>query len=105
MTKYLLAYKGGGTPASEQDRQAAMAAWGQWFGSLGAAVVDGGNPFGRSRGIAAGGGRDEGAAGSALTGYSVLQAESLDAAARMAAGCPILKSGGTVDVYETVNVM
>jgi hypothetical protein len=104
MTKYLLAYKGGGTPASEQDRQAAMAAWGQWFGSLGAAVVDGGNPFGQSRAVSAGGGRGDGA-GTALTGYSVLQAESLDAAAKMAAGCPILKSGGTVDVYETINVM
>jgi len=104
MTKYLLAYKGGSMPATEQERQAVMAAWGQWFGALGAAVVDGGNPFGKSQAVAAGGARIGGAS-SSLTGYSVLQAESLDAAARLAAGCPILKGGGTVDVYETINVM
>ena len=103
MTKYLLAYKGGSIPASEQEQKAAMAAWGQWFGSLGTAVVDGGNPFGRSRAVAATGSRGDGA--SALTGYSVLQAESLEAAASLAAGCPILKNGGTGDVYETINVM
>lgn len=104
MTKYLFAYRGGGMPATEQEQQAAMAAWGQWFGTLGTAVVDGGNPFGQSRAVAATGARGNGA-GSSLTGYSVLQAESLDAAAKLAAGCPILKSGGTVDVYETINVM
>ena len=104
MTKYLLAYKGGGMPATEQERQAVMAAWGQWFGALGTAVVDGGNPFGKSRAVAATGARGDGAS-SSLTGYSVLQAESLDAAAKLAAGCPILKGGGTVDVYETINVM
>jgi hypothetical protein len=25
--------------------------------------------------------------------------------ASLAAGCPIVKNGGTVDVYETINVM
>jgi len=104
MTKYLLAYKGGSMPATDEERQAVMAAWGQWFGALGTAVVDGGNPFGQSRAVAAAGSRSDGAS-SSLSGYSVLQAESLDAAAKMAAGCPVLKGGGTVDVYETINVM
>jgi hypothetical protein len=104
MTKYLLAYRGGSMPATDQERQATMAAWGQWFGVLGSAVVDGGNPFGQSRAVAATGSRGDGAA-SSLTGYSVLQAESLEAAAKMASGCPILKGGGAVDVYETINVM
>jgi hypothetical protein len=75
-----------------------MAAWGAWFGSLGAAVVDGGAPFGAS--AAVGGG----AARSALTGYSVLDADTLDAAVRMAGGCPIIADGGTIDVYEAIDV-
>ena len=45
MANYVLAYKGGGMGASPQEQEKAMAAWGQWFGSLGQSLVDGGNPF------------------------------------------------------------
>ena len=79
-----------------------MAAWGGWFGSLGDAVVDAGNPFGASTSLAGG---SNAAASSGLSGYSVLRADSLDAAAGLAKGCPVLANGGGVDVYETIEVM
>ena len=40
----------------------------------------------------------------ALGGYSIVSAESLDAAAAKASGCPVLKTGGTVDVYEALEM-
>ena len=47
MSKYLLLYTGGaGMLETEEARNAEFARWGQWYGGLGAAVVDGGNPFG-----------------------------------------------------------
>ena len=46
MAKFVLAYRGGSVPDTEAEQQAAMEAWMGWFGSLGDAVVDGGNPFG-----------------------------------------------------------
>jgi hypothetical protein len=98
VSKYVLVYQGGAMAETEAAQQAAMAAWGQWFGSLGAAVVDGGAPFGPS--AAVGGG----AARTALTGYSILDADDLDAAVKLAAGCPIIADGGSVDVYETIDV-
>jgi hypothetical protein len=96
--KYVLVYQGGAMAETEEAQEAAMAAWGTWFGSLGAAVVDGGAPFGA--GAAVGGG----AAQSGLTGYSVLEAGDLDAAVAMAGGCPIIADGGSVDVYEAIDV-
>jgi hypothetical protein len=39
-----------------------------------------------------------------LTGYSVLEAESLAAAVQMAGGCPVVADGGSVDVYEAIDV-
>ena len=42
-------------PESEADQAKAMEAWMGWFGSLGAAVVDGGNPFSQGRTIEADG--------------------------------------------------
>jgi hypothetical protein len=96
--KYVLVYQGGSTAETEEAQQAAMAAWGQWFASLGAAVVDGGAPFGASSAVGGGG------AQSGLTGYSVLQADDLQAAVKMAEGCPIVGDGGRVDVYEAIDV-
>lgn len=104
MANYLLAYKGGRMAETDAEREAAMAAWGSWFQSLGPAVVDPGNPFGPSKTIVQDGSiGDGGAAG--LTGYSVLTADSLDAATNLAKGCPVISNGGAVEVYETFEVM
>ena len=64
-----------------------MAAWGQWFGTLGSAIVDAGNPLRPLRIAWAAGGAD-GAAKSGLSGYSVLTADSLAAATELAQGLP-----------------
>jgi hypothetical protein len=103
MAKYLLAYRGGAMAETEAEQQAVMTAWMNWFGELGTAVVDGGAPFGPSKKVASDGAvRDGGDA--ALTGYSIVDASSLDAATTMAKGCPVLSSGGTIDVYEAMPI-
>ena len=105
MANFLLVYKGGGPPpASDEERQKVIAAWMGWFGAMGDAVVDGGNPTSGSKSVASNGAVSDGAA-SGLTGYSVLKADSLDAAAKLAKGCPHLVAGGSVEVYETFNAM
>jgi hypothetical protein len=98
MGKYVLVYQGGAMAETEAAQQAAMAAWGARFQSLGAAIVDGGAPFGAS-GAVGGGGAQTG-----LTGYSILDAPDLGAAVRLAEGCPIVADGGRVEVYETIDV-
>ena len=40
-----------------------------------------------------------------VTGYTILKANSLDAAAALAKGCPVLHGGGQISVFETFNVM
>lgn len=104
MPKYVLVYKGGGVPEGEAEQQKVMAAWGAWYGQLGAAVVDGGNPFGPSAAVSAAGEIRDGAP-SGLSGYSVISADSLQAATEMAKGCPVRDSGGSIEVYETFDVM
>jgi hypothetical protein len=104
MATYLLAYNGGNQPASEEEGAAVMQAWMSWFDTLGDAVVDGGNPFGPSATIAVDGSVAGGGA-SGLTGYSIIRAADLASATELAQGCPQLASGGTVEVYETFEVM
>jgi hypothetical protein len=104
MANYALAYKGGQMAETDEERERVMAAWGEWMGALGSALVDMGNPFGASATVTNGGTISDGAA-SALTGYSILDADSLAAATELAKGCPVLASGGSVEVYETIKVM
>src|ERR1700681_3542718 len=101
MAKYVLAYRGGSMAETEAEQQAVMNEWMNWFGTLGPAVVDGGAPFGPSKKVASNRTVSDGT-DAVLTGYSILEAPSLDDAATMAKGCPVLSSGGTIDVYETM---
>jgi hypothetical protein len=102
MANFVFAYSGGnGMSADPAEREQAMAAWGRWFGTLGEAVVDAGAPTGASKTVAANGSVSDGGS-RGLNGYSVISADSLDAAVETAKGCPLLSNGGAVDVYETV---
>jgi hypothetical protein len=106
MANFVLLYSGGSMEEGEAEQAASMQAWGAWFGRLGSAVVDGGNPFTpRARSIASDGKVSDGPAGSLASGYSIIKADSLDAAVELARDCPVLRSGGQVTVYETLEVM
>jgi hypothetical protein len=104
MSKYVLAYNGGSMADTEEEQAASMAAWGAWIGSLGASLVDPGNPFGPSVTVASDGAVSDGGT-SHLTGYSILEADSLEAATAQTKGCPQLTSGGSIEVYEIFPVM
>jgi hypothetical protein len=104
MATYVFAYTGGSMAQTDQEREAAMAAWGEWFGSLQDAVVDAGNPVGAAATVASDGSVSDGGK-SGLTGYSILRAENLAAATTLAKGCPVLSSGGGLEVYEIIDVM
>jgi hypothetical protein len=106
MANFLLLYSGGGMPASEAEQKAIMDDWTAWFGKLGSAVVDGGNPFTPlAKSIASDGKVSDGPVGGMASGYSVIKADSLDQAVALAKGCPVLKSGAKISVYETFNAM
>jgi hypothetical protein len=47
----------------------------------------------------------KGPVGHRATGYSILDAPSLEAATKMARACPVIKGGAQIAVYETFNAM
>ena len=104
MAKYLLLYEGGSMPTSEAEQAAVMQAWESWFQQIGGAVADAGNPFTPASKRITANGSITADAGSA-SGYSILEADSLDAATDLAKGCPVLAGGASVSVYETFEVM
>jgi hypothetical protein len=107
MAKFLLLYHGGaGMPQTEAESAKILKSWEVWYTALGKAVVDPGNPFTpAAKKVASNGAVSNGPAGTMATGYTILEAESLDKAARLAQGCPVLVGGGEISVFETFNVM
>lgn len=106
MANFVLLYSGGSMPESQAEQAAVMQAWEAWFGELGSALVDGGNPFApQAKHIASNGSVSSGAVGTMASGYSIIKADSLDAAVEKARRCPVLQSGAQITVYETFPVM
>jgi hypothetical protein len=104
MAKYALIFHGGGVPETEEEGAAVMAAWGTWMEGLGAALTDPGNAFGNSTTVGSDGSTSPGGGANPASGYSLLEADSLEAAVTLAKGCPILSAGGSVEVAETIDM-
>ena len=71
MTNFVLIYTGGGEPDPANQEQV-MAEWGAWYGKMGEAIVDGGNPFSQSKHLTSSGVSDGAASSPAATGYTVI---------------------------------
>ncbi|MBO9413169.1 MULTISPECIES: YciI family protein [unclassified Ruegeria] len=100
MPQFLFVYHGGHTPTDPAEIEATMAAWGAWFGGMGDALDIPGNPVGQSYTVSSNGVVDNGGANPA-SGFTVIKADSMDAATEMAKGCPMVVNGsGSVEVAE-----
>lgn len=107
MANFVLLYTGGSAGTSPAEREQVQQAWGAWFGKLGDRVADHGNPFSEHAKTVSNGGSVKDGAGQnpPASGYSIIKADSLSAAAEIAKGCPVLQSGGKVAVYEVTPAM
>jgi hypothetical protein len=105
MSKFLYLYRGPATPMDDftpEQSEEQMRAWGEWMGRVGSALADGGAPFGTRAAVADDGTTPE---PGDLNGYTIVEAESIDAARALLDGHPFLSEGKgrfTVDVYELV---
>ena len=103
MSNYIIAYHGGKKPESPEEGAKHMAKWQAWVGGLGDAVVNPGTPLGKSKIVSSGGVSDDGGS-NPLTGFSIVKADSMDAALEMAKECPFLDTGGTLEVAEMMKM-
>jgi YCII-related domain len=109
MKRFLVLYKSS-TPADEimaastpEQMQAGMAEWQRWATKAGDAIVDFGTPLGDSASV--GDGSNAGT-GAHITGFSILQAESLEAVATLLRDHPHLKTPGesSITVLEALSM-
>jgi hypothetical protein len=101
MPNFVFAYHGGGKmPETPEEGAKMMAQWQEWMGGMGDAMVDPGNPVGMSKTVSGKGVADNGGA-NPLSGYTIVSAPDMDAACKMAEGCPMVTNGdGSVEVAQ-----
>ena len=104
MAKYLFVYHGGSNPETEEEVAQVMDDWGNWLGSMGSAVVDGGNPVGKSSTVNPDGSVTDDGGPNPASGYSLIEASDLDDALAKARGCPHLQGNGTIEIAETFDM-
>ena len=104
MPKYMFIYHGGSAPETPEEGEKVMAAWGAWMAGLGDNLVDGGNPAGPSMTLTANGAQDGGGA-NPVSGYSLVQADSMEQAMELGKDCPIfLADGASIEIAEAMDM-
>ena len=98
MPRFIFAYHGGTRPETPEEGMEVMGRWNAWLDGMGEAAVDRGNPVGVSRTVSAEGVEDNGGS-NPLSGYSIVEADTLEKAIEISKGCPHL-DGGTIEVAE-----
>lgn len=105
MSDYILAYHNGNMKKPETKEAGAemMEKWKAWVEGLGEAMVNPGTPLGMSKTVSSSGISDDGGS-NPLSGYSILKADSMDAALEVAKGSPHVEFGGTIEVAEIMEM-
>lgn len=103
MKQFVLVYLGGNQPTSEEEAQNHFNKYMEWLQSLGDAVVVPTIPLKDTSTVNPDGMVREGGS-SAMSGFSIIKAPSMEAALSIAQACPFLEIGGSLEVSEMMQM-
>lgn len=102
MSDYVFAYHMERKPETPEEGAELMQKWTAWVSEMGDALINPGSPLGMSKTVSSDGVADNGGS-NPLAGYSVVRADTMDAALELAKGCPHLEIG-TIEVAEVMSM-
>ena len=103
MPQYIIAYLGGDQPSSSEEGKRQFAKYKEWLISLGDAVLSPANPFKNTNTVNPDGTVTAGST-TTMSGYTIIEADSMEAALEIAKACPFLDIGGSLEVSELVKM-
>ncbi|MDD5189565.1 MAG: hypothetical protein PHE50_00805 [Dehalococcoidales bacterium] len=98
--KFLFVYYGGMMAATPAEQKKSMQVWTDWFGKLGKSLVDMGAPTKPGKLVTKDGIKAIGE--TPVAGWSVVMADDMDAAVKIAKSHPDVAKGMKVAVYEVL---
>ncbi len=103
MAQYVIVYLGGNHPSSPEEGQKHFARYMEWISSLGDSAVSPANPLKDTMTVNPDGTVTTGGS-STMSGYTIIEADSMDAALEVAGACPFLEIGGSLEVSELMKM-
>ena len=103
MPQYVIVYLGGDQPSSPEEGKQHFAKYMDWLSSLGDAAVSPANPLKNTNTVHPDGSVTAGGT-TTMSGYTVIEADSMQAALSIAKACPFLDIGGSLEVSELVEM-
>jgi len=103
MKQFVLVYLGGNQPSSPEEGRQHFAKYMEWLTSLGDSVVIPTIPLKDTTTVSSDGTIAEGGS-SAMSGFSIIKADSMEAALSIAQACPFLEIGGSLEVSEMMEM-
>ena len=103
MTQYFIAYLGGEQPSSPEAGAQHMKQYRAWLASLGNAAVSPANPLKATKTVNSDGSVSNRSTTS-MSGFTIINAESMKAALAIAEACPFLDVGGSLEVSELIEM-
>ena len=103
MAQFMMTYLGGNHPATPEEGQQHFAKYQAWLADLGEAAVSPMNPLKDTCVVNPDGSVSDGGQ-TGMSGYTIVEAESLEAALEMAKSCPFLTIDGSLEVSELVQM-
>jgi len=103
MPQYVIVYLGGDKPPSPEEGKQHMSKYMDWLSSLGDSAVSPANPFKNTSTVNSDGTVTSGGT-TTMSGYTIIKADSMDAALVIAKACPFLDIGGSLEVSELMEM-
>jgi len=103
MKQFVLVYLGGTQPSSPEESSKHFAKYMEWMTELGDSVVSPAIPLKDTATVNPDGTVREGRS-SAMSGFTIIKAESMEAALSTAQACPFLEIGGSLEVSELMQM-
>ena len=103
MPQYMITYLGGVKPSNPEEGQRHFLKYMDWLSSLGESAVSPANPLKDTTTVNADGSVTDGSA-TAMSGFTIVEADSMEAALSIAKACPFLGTGGSIEVSELIPI-
>ena len=103
MPQFMISYLGTPKPSSPEENQQHMSKYRAWLASLGDSAVSPANPLRNTSTVNPDGSVTSGGT-STMSGFTIIEADSEEAALSIAKACPFLEVGGTLEVSELMKM-
>jgi len=103
MAQFVFVYLGGNQPSSPEEAKNHFSKYMEWLSSLGDSVVSPAIPLKNTSTVSPDGTVREGGS-SAMSGFTIIEADSMAAALSIAQACPFLEIGGSLEVSELMQM-